>query len=100
MPKTMWKTGGFFGKFIEPIEAVKETDKQVVYLRPNPCMPGTVTEQRSPKRGQHDNFFNSWDEAKAFLVENAGSEVKRCEENLQRAQAKLQQMEELSQPLA
>jgi hypothetical protein len=96
MKKTMWKTSGFFGNLIEPVEVVKETDRQIVFLRPNACIPGTFTEQRAAKQSTYENFFGSWEEAKVFLVESARLEVTRCEETLKRAQAKLQQMEALS----
>ena len=47
---------------------------------------------REAKRSEWSNWHNSFDEAKAFLVENAEKEVEAARMNLERKRGKLGQL--------
>lgn len=72
---------------IEAVEVLRETDKMVfVHGR------GGRKEEREAKRSDYQNWFDSWGEAKAFLVANAEKDVEDARMQLERAKGKLGQL--------
>jgi len=69
---------------IEAVEVLRETDK-MVFLPGR----GRSKEEREAKRSDYQNWFDSWDEAKAFLVADAEKAVEAARMNLERAKGKL-----------
>jgi hypothetical protein len=70
---------------IEPVEVVRETKSQVVLLRK-----GIVqTERREAKRSEYSNWFDTWEEAHAFLIERAEAEVQALRGQLEQAKGRL-----------
>jgi hypothetical protein len=68
---------------IKEVEVIRETPKQVVIkLRRN-------GERREDKRSNYMNWFNTWDEAHEFLVEQAREEVNQLCKRLDRAKGEL-----------
>ncbi len=78
----MIKYRSFCGE-IKAIEVLRETDK-MVYISEH---------TREAKRSDHQNWFDSWDDAKAFLVAKAKEEVAIAQMNLERAKVKLWQIQ-------
>ncbi len=64
-----------FGKLIEPVQVQKETEASV-----------WIDGRRIAKRTQYDNYFDSFDEAKAFLTEYAENMLNSSRRSLERAQ--------------
>jgi hypothetical protein len=67
---------------IEPVEVIKVTDKQIVYV-------ANGREYRAAKEGSYDNYFSTRAEAKAHLVELWTNRVKNAENDLEYARAHL-----------
>lgn len=82
MAETWFRTGGF-RQAIEPVKVLKATEKTVEVERE---WNGRVTTSRSHKRSTYDNYFPTWEEAHAFLLEKAETRLEGARVGLQKAQ--------------
>ena len=78
---------------IEAVEVLRETEK-TVFLPGR----GRRNEEREAKRSDYQNWFDSWDDAKAFLVAGAERKVETARMNLERAKGKLGQLRGMREP--
>ena len=79
-----YRTGG--SSPIKPIEVLRETDKFIVIMVRD--WKGE-RERRESKRGGYHSYFNTWKEARDFLIEDANQYVKAKERQLEFALSKL-----------
>lgn len=63
MYRTMWSTG------IEAVEVIRKTENQVVYLNDR------GVEQRENKRSEWQNWHDTWEQARDFLMECSQNKV-------------------------
>jgi len=70
---------------ITPMEVCEETKRSVMLY-----VAGYY--RRELKRSGSHNWFDTWDEAKAFLVDEAEKEVSDLKSKLERAEVKLSQL--------
>ena len=73
-----FRAGGFSSKLIEAVEVDRETDVSVF-----------IDKQRHAKRSSYHNYFDTWDEAKDFLLKKAEGEAERIRRLLEIANGKL-----------
>ena len=85
-----YNTGGY-DTLIKEVEVISET-KCFVRVQ---CV-GSVC--RESKRSDYTNYFDTWEEAKQFLLENAQARVDALEERLSEAEQKLATIIELKPP--
>lgn len=76
---------------IEAHDVLRETDKTVV-LAPETSANPSKLERKEAKRSDGRNWHNNWDDAKAFLVEDAQKEVDSLLAKLERAKGRLGQI--------
>jgi hypothetical protein len=72
-------TGGFGNNLIDEIEITKESEKSV-WVKTQWRDKETITQER--KRSDWHNFFDTFDEAKNFLIEKSENRIKAYESNL------------------
>lgn len=72
-----WKANLGYGYEIESILVEKETEHSV-----------WINGDRSSKRSSYSNYFNSFQEAKDFLLEDASGQVKKAQLSLKNALSK------------
>lgn len=89
-----YRTGGW-DCYIEEVEVVRETAKQIILLEE---WRGKKSERRTTKRGNYHNYFDSWAEARDFLLEKAHSKVQSTEANFEEAMKKRGEIEKLKEP--
>jgi hypothetical protein len=78
---TKYKTGGW-GKFlIEKIEVEKETEKCVFIKRTD--YKGKPILDRNNKRSDYYNFFDTFEEAKQFLLSKSYNRINSYKHNLE-----------------
>lgn len=70
---------------IEAVEVIRVTDANV-FLQTN------GKERREAKRSSYQNWFDTWEEAKSFLVMHAEISVEEAHMILERAKGKLGQL--------
>jgi len=75
---------------IEPIEVIRETEKQVVIIG------WRNKERRLAKQSNYENFFDTWDEAHQFLISHAENLVNAVEERLSNCKANLDRIKGLT----
>ena len=73
-----FKTGGWGNDLIESVEIDRETDNIVFIMK-----------KRNAKRSSWHNYFDTFDEAKAFLIETAENEIASIRRQLEIANGKL-----------
>lgn len=73
---------------IEAHEILRETEKTVV-LAPKTSANPFKQERKEPKRSDWQNWHDTWDDAKAFLVEGAQKEVDVLRARLERSKGRL-----------
>ena len=83
--RTCWDT-------IEAIEILRETEKTVCFQ-----FLGSGKEVRESKRSNFQNWHDTFEEAKEFLVYQAEYEVEKAMINLERAKGKLGQLRGMRQ---
>lgn len=76
--KIKYRTG--FGCEIEEIEIIRETAKQVVYVVEG--YKGVSNEIRSNKKSKYENWFNSFNEAKDYLINKYETRILGCKTRL------------------
>jgi hypothetical protein len=69
---------------IEALEVLRETNSQVVR-----AVGSNAIERREAKRSEHYNWFDTWGEAHAFLIERAEAEVQTLRNKLEQAKGRL-----------
>ena len=84
-----YRTGGS-GKEIEALEVVRETDHYITFVAE---WWHRKSEQREKKETSHSKWFDTWEEAHAFLLERARKRVFDCEGSLHRAHERLRSVE-------
>ena len=73
-----FRTNAWGNKLIEPVEIDRETDSSVF-----------IGKNRNAKRSSYHNYFDTWEDAKAFLLKNAEDEAASCLRQLETANGKL-----------
>lgn len=73
-----YKTGGCGNKLIESVEIDRETESSVF-----------IGKNRNAKRSSWHNYFDTWDDAKSFLLKNAEDEAAGARIRLEYANSKL-----------
>ena len=81
------------GTKIEAIEIIRDTPKQVVLKQQYPSL--ISRERREAKRSDFINWFDTWEEAKEFLVVKAQNEVELAERILETAKERLTKVSSL-----
>lgn len=82
---------------IKPVEILRETEKMVVISSPD-CVFYKNGERRELKRTDDWAYFGTWQEAHAFLVQDAESKINRCKERLCDAEKKYAKIKEMQEP--
>ena len=88
-----YRTGGYSKNLIQEVEIVRETEKQVVIRSHN------GSERREAKRSDYQNYFDDWQSAKDFLLNNAEKKVDGIKMQLERARGELGNIKGLRQEL-
>jgi hypothetical protein len=96
MKKYTYKVETFYRTTIERFMVVKKTPKQVVYLSDS-WNKGVFKETRSNIEGKYENFFDSWEEAHAFLVDRAEKSVENKKQRLHEEKSKLGQIKTMKE---
>ena len=73
-----FRAGGYSRKLIEEVEVDRETDVSVF-----------IDKHRHAKRSSYHNYFDTWDEAKDFLLKKAEGEAAKCRRLLEVANGRL-----------
>ena len=73
-----FRVGGCSRKLIEEVEVDRETDVSVF-----------IEKQRHAKRSSYYNYFDTWDEAKDFLLKKATGEAEKYRRLLEVANGRL-----------
>lgn len=100
MSETWYRTGGW-KQIIEPVEVVKVTEKSVTVVEQRWTLDGGVGEPakvRHPKRSASYNFFQTWEEAHAYLLDKAEREVNGARLRLNDATGRLGNIKGLKKP--
>lgn len=84
---------------ISPVEVVKETPKQLV-VRHHEAWRKADIESRRDKRSSSDNYFPTWEEAHAFLMEQADAKLKNARRALEVAQSHHGNVKGMKKPAA
>jgi hypothetical protein len=69
---------------IEALEVLRETNAQVVR-----AVGSHASERREAKRSEYYNWFDTWEDAHAFLIERAEAEVQALRGRLEQAKGRL-----------
>lgn len=97
MKEYTYKVDTIYRETIERFQIVKKTPKQVVYLSDS-WHKGDFREIRSNITGRHENFFDTWAEAHAFLVDRAEKSVDAAKSRLHEAKSHLGQTKSMKAP--
>jgi hypothetical protein len=86
-----YRSGGYNknGAPIEAVEVQRETQSTI-----------WINGKRGSKRTEYDNYFDTWDEAKEFLLSKASSELASARRKLERAQGEYGNIKGLKAPAA
>jgi hypothetical protein len=95
MYRTKWHRSDH--AMITPFEVVKETAKQVVYIRPG-LFDDKPREDREAKKSDYQNWFATWDEAHQFLLKQQQYYVETIRNNLLRANGTLERIKGMHKP--
>ncbi len=91
---TKFKTEKYSTK-ITQVACQKETSAYVYVAVGGYCHTGFC---RQARRSGYDNYHNTWEEARDFLLERARQRVRVIKEELHKAQSELGQIESLTPP--
>jgi hypothetical protein len=89
----MFKTGGFGRHEIEELEVIKLTDKKVFYKQT--CWDGSVIERSELKETQHHCWHDTWEAAKAYLMENARISLGTAKRHVDQCRSRLEIIQSL-----
>lgn len=84
-----------YRKPIEKVEVVSETEQFVTYIQQYEY--SKPQKEKSSKRSQHASFFDTYDEAKSFLITYLKAKVIDAQSNLDREKATLKRVNDLIQ---
>lgn len=92
-----WRTGGYGKNLIERVEIEKET-KKTVWVR-STWYGGTKTEVRQERKdtGYHQ-YHDTWDDAKAYLMEQANADKANARRKLDMAISHIDLVSKLTKP--
>jgi len=93
--KFKYVTGNYGLLPIVKKEITRETDNSVWYMIKS--MSGKEVEQRSLKRSSWKNYFDTFEEAKQFLIEESMGKLSSLQERLNNEQLNLAKLHELSE---
>jgi len=74
---------------IEEIEIIRETEKSVVISA------GPYGERREMKQSDHMRYFDSWQEAQAFLIDREKDAIAKAKADMERHVAELEKIREM-----
>jgi hypothetical protein len=80
------RVGLFWGE-IKPVEVERETESSV-----------WISGRRQSKRSSYQNYFDSWEEARAFKIEDCEREVAAARRELEYANSKLGNIKGMKKP--
>lgn len=83
-----WFRISTWSETIQPVTVVKFTDSTV----------WTSQTTRHKRRGSYENWFQSWDEAYAFILNEAEEAVRLARERLSRTENKLAKIKMMVRP--
>jgi hypothetical protein len=83
-----WFRTSSWSRTIDPVTVVKFTDGTV----------WTSQNSRHKRRSSHENWFQSWDEAHAFLLSEAEEMVRLDKTRLMRSEGKLEEIKAMVRP--
>ena len=97
--KYTYRTGGY-PDVIKRLEVVKETEKQIVVLEHWTSFDGktNVKESRNAKRSDYNNFFDTFEKAKAFLMAQCDSRISGYQSNMDSVKVRKAKYNELQEP--
>lgn len=85
-----YRTGGSGREQIEALEVVKETAHYVTFVAE---WGHRKSEHREKKDSGYYKWFDTWEEAHAYLLERAQGSVRNCSLSLDRARERLRRVE-------
>lgn len=91
--ETWYRTGGYGGELIEPVDVVKSTDKTVTL-----AATGNGRERRSAINSGWHHYFRTWEEAHAYLLEKSESKVLSARRNLELANGQFGNVRGMKKP--
>ena len=96
--KYTYRTGGC-PDVIQRLEVVKETEKQIVVLEHWTSYDGktNVNESRNAKRSDYHNFFDTFEQAKAFLMAQCDAQMRSYQSSLDSVKARKAKYNELKE---
>lgn len=86
----------FLDNPIDEMEVVKETAKQIVYL--DSVWNDKKVSRREFRSGKDHSYHDTWQEARAALIERADSNIKQAQAKLQRQIARRSALLDLKEP--
>jgi hypothetical protein len=89
-----YRTGGWGKELIEEVEVERETE-QCVWIKRYPT---SKEASRHAKRSSYDNFFDTWEEAHAYLREQRLLAVESAKRQLVGAEKLLANIDALKRP--
>jgi hypothetical protein len=81
-----------YDKNIEPVKVVRETDKKVFFIS------SIGITRHEAKRSHYWNWFDTWEEARKFLLDEATAKVNQARNALQRAHDELGNIKGMKPP--
>ena len=78
---------------IDKVEVERETDSSVWIKNTT-----TGKDRRVSKTGKYENYFDTWEQAKIYLLKEAEDELNAARRNLERAQSKYGNIKGLKKP--
>ena len=85
---TKWKTGKW-KTGIEVLECTRETALTVWYLQKSHFQGGASKERKLSKTGDYEQVHDTWEAARAYLLEKANSRLTAARLELMKAQGEL-----------
>lgn len=87
-----YKTTPYGQHAILETEIIRETEKCVYWSDPNLWR---GKEQRCAKRSSYENYWDTWEEAHKYLMENAERNLESAKNSLSRAESRLKEVKNL-----
>jgi hypothetical protein len=85
-----WKTGFYTDGLIEVVEVIRETPKGVV-------LEGVYRERHKKTMSGWEQFHDSFESARKYLLDEAKADLKRAENDLSRCLSRLAKIESLTE---
>ena len=87
-----WRTGGWGSEDIQRVECVRETEKCIFICD------SRGRERKSMKHSDYEQYHDSWQAAKDYLLAGARRQVEACKTRLHDARTQLGMIESLKEP--